>query len=98
MVPRKPRLIKKSERKFLKKKPKREQPRPAGRLTKYEQETIVNYNKEEKFATLFTYQKSLINHMMKQGAEIMLENKYGGVIFKFPKTWVRKPLVPRKER
>ncbi len=98
MVKRKPPLVKNVNRKWLKPKPKPEKPRPAGRLTKYEQETVINYNKEEKFATLFTYQKSLINHMKKQGAEIIEENKYGGVIFKFPKTWIRKPLVPRKER
>lgn len=89
---------KKSDRRFIKPSFKAEKPRPAGKLSKYEQETIIGYNREEKFATLFTYQKSLINHMKRQGAEIVFENKYGGISFKFPKSWVRKPLVPQKER
>jgi hypothetical protein len=76
----------------------KEKPRPAGKLTKYEQETIIGYNREETHATLFTYQKSLINHMIKQGADIEYINIYGGHSFKFPKSWVRKPLVPQKER
>ena len=94
---------KKSDRRFIRKilkppKPIPETPRPAGKLSKYEQETIIGYNREETHATLFTYQKSLINHMKKQGAEIEYVNAYGGHQFKFPKSWVRKPLIPQKER
>ena len=92
------RKVKASVKKYSRPKTKPEVPRPAGKLSKYEQETIIGYNREEKFATLFTYQKSLINHMIKQGAEIVLKNKYGGVSFRFPKSWVRKPLVPQRER
>jgi len=72
--------------------------KPRRTLTMFEQETIINYNREEKFATLFTYQKSLIKHMKKQGATIDFINDDGGVSFSFPKSWVRKPLTPRKER
>lgn len=92
------RKINSSIKKYLKKKPKKETPRPAGKLTLYEQETIIGYNREEKLATLFTYQKSLITHMKKQGATIESINIYGGFLFSFPKTWVRKPLTPQKER
>ena len=95
---RKAKAAKKIDRRFIRPKAKPEQPRPAGKLSKYEQETIIGYNREETHATLFTYQKSLINHMNRQGAEIEFINVYGGVLFKFPKSWVRKPLVPQRER
>lgn len=35
-------------------------------LTKYEQETIINYNNEEKTASIFTYDKSLIRKLDKR--------------------------------
>lgn len=35
-------------------------------LTKYEQETIINYNNEEKTASVFTYDKSLIRKLDKR--------------------------------
>lgn len=39
-------------------------------LTKYEQETIINYNNEEKIASIFTYNKSLIRKLDKRLAEM----------------------------
>ena len=39
-------------------------------LTKYEQETIINYNNEEKTASIFTYDKSLIRKLDKRLAEM----------------------------
>ena len=38
-------------------------------LTKYEQETIINYNNEEKTASIFTYDKSLIRKLDKRLSE-----------------------------
>jgi len=38
-------------------------------LTKYEQETIINYNNEEKTASIFTYDKSLIRKLDKRLAD-----------------------------
>lgn len=38
-------------------------------LTKYEQETIINYNNEEKTDSVFTYDKSLIRKLDKRLAE-----------------------------
>lgn len=35
-------------------------------LTKYEQETIINYNNEEKTASIFTYDRSLIRKLDKR--------------------------------
>ncbi len=93
-----PRRKPKVKHRIKKQTPKREEPRPVGFLTKFEQETIINFNKEEKTATLFTYQLSLIRHMKKQGAEIEYINSHGGYSFKFPKSWIRSPLTPRNER
>ena len=39
-------------------------------LTKYEQETIINYNNEEKTASIFTYDKLLIRKLDKRLAEM----------------------------
>ncbi len=72
--------------------------KPRVNLSMFEQETTINYNREEKDATLFTYQKSLIKHMKKMGAKVEYVNTHGGTSFSFPKNWVRKPLVPRNER
>lgn len=63
-----------------------------------DQETIIVYNKADKQASLFTYQKSLINHMNKMGAKVEWVNNHGGTSFVFPKNWIRKPLIPRNER
>ena len=63
-----------------------------------EQETIIVYNKADKEASLFTYQKSLIKRMVKMGAKVEWVNKHGGTSMLFPKSWVRNPLVPRNER
>lgn len=63
-----------------------------------DQETIIVYNKSDKQASLFTYQKALIRHMRKLGAKEEWENSHGGVSFLFPKNWCRKPLIPRNER
>ena len=91
-----PRRKPKVKHRIKKRIPKEE--KSSGNLSKFEQETIISFNKGEKTATLFTYQKSLINLMKRQGAEIEYINSHGGYSFKFPKSWVRSPLVPRIER
>ena len=71
---------------------------PTGKLNKTEQETIISFNRGDLNANLFTYQKSLQNHMKKLGAQVINTNTFGGMDFSFPKNWVRFPLVPRNER
>ena len=39
-------------------------------LTKYEQETIINYNNEEKTASVYTHDKALIRKLDKKLGEI----------------------------
>lgn len=71
---------------------------PTGKLSKFEQETIIRFDRGNESASLFTYSKSLQNHMKSLGAEIANQNSFGGVEFLFPKSWVRRPLIPRNAR
>ena len=67
------------------------------RLTREEQETIINFNQGEQTAHIYTCSKSWMSH---------LENKLGlkptklyGTYareYELPKTWIRKPRKPRK--
>ena len=68
---------------------------PTGKLNKAEQETIIRFDRDNANASLFTYAKSLQKHMVSLGAKVEFKNSFGGVEFSFPKTWVRKPLLPR---
>ena len=47
-------------------------------LTKYEQETIINFNEKERLASLYT-------HKVRQTSG----NRYGGMTFELPKKWVK---------
>jgi hypothetical protein len=65
-------------------------------LTKYEQETIINFNREQKTARIFTYDTGWQNHMEKLGIKPELVNDFGGKGYTIPKNWVRKPLPKRQ--
>ncbi len=67
------------------------------RLTNYEQETIINWNKADDTATLFTYERR-IQKRMEQGLGLKptLINKSGGRGYEFPKKQARLPGIPRK--
>lgn len=43
-------------------------------LSKYEQETTINYNNEEKSAVIFTYDKALMRKIDKRIAECQILN------------------------
>lgn len=64
-------------------------------LSKFEQETIINYNNEEDFATVYTHDVSLIRRLkskMDDYKEITITREYpemGFVDFKIPKKWVK---------
>lgn len=63
------------------------------RITRYEQETIINYNNEEKVASVFTYDKSLIrklNAHMDDFPDIKLVNTGDDwAEYSIPKKWVK---------
>ena len=49
-----------------------------GRLTSYEQETIINFNKDEEIAYIFTYEKNWQQHLEKKlGLEPLYDNGFG---------------------
>jgi len=63
------------------------------KLSKYEQETIINYNNEEKTASIFTYDKSLIRKLDKMLSEMPdMKLIYRGEDFaeySLPKKWIK---------
>lgn len=62
-------------------------------LTKYEQETIINYNQEEKLASCYTMDPSLIrklDKMCEMSSEITeVKSADGSKTYTFPKKWLR---------
>lgn len=68
-------------------------------LTRYEQETIFNYNQEERFATCFTHDKALIRRMDKLTENdtevIVVREGEGWKEYKLPKKYI-KVRQPRK--
>lgn len=69
------------------------------KLTKYEQETIINYNQEEKTASCFTHDLALIRKLdefVRNGEAItVVQEGDGWKEYKFPKKCV-KVRFPRK--
>lgn len=64
-----------------------------GRLTRQEQETIVNYNQEDKTASCFTCDQSLIRKLdilCEKSSEIIVTKIGDGCKeYSFPKRWVK---------
>ena len=66
------------------------------RLTKYEQETIINFNQGEDVAYIYTCSKSWMRHMEKlPGLEPTKINSQARE-YACPKEWIRKPREPRQ--
>jgi len=65
-------------------------------LTKYEQETIINFNREQKTARIFTYDTGWQSHLEGLGIKPEMVNDFGGKGYTIPKNWVRKPLQKRQ--
>lgn len=66
-------------------------------LSKYEQETIINFNKEEKVAYIFTYEKTWQKHLEKKlGLKPVMDNGFGGKEYKIDKSRIKMPRTPRK--
>jgi len=48
-------------------------------LSNYEQETIINFNKDEAIARIFTYEKTWQQHLEKRlGLKPIMDNGFGG--------------------
>jgi hypothetical protein len=65
-------------------------------LTKYEQETIINFNREQKTARIFTYDTGWQSHLEGLGIKPEMVNDFGGKGYTIPRGWIRKPLPKRQ--
>lgn len=59
------------------------------KVSKIEQETIINYNNDEKEADIFTYDKRLITKLRKRGVELIDVNGDGSYSCRVPKRWIK---------
>ncbi|MFC1972556.1 hypothetical protein ACFLVE_04040 [Chloroflexota bacterium] len=67
------------------------------KLTNHEQETIINFNKEEKIAYIFTYEKSWQKHLENRlGLKPVMDNGFGGKEYELPKSRIKLPRTPRR--
>ena len=67
------------------------------RLTNYEQETIINFNREGKIAHIFTYEKTWQKHLEnKLGLKALYNNGFGGKEYELPKKMIKPPRAPRR--
>ncbi len=67
------------------------------KLTNYEQETIINFNKGGDIAYIFTYEKTWQKHLEKRlGLKPTLDNGFGGKGYQMDKKRISMPRAPRK--
>lgn len=73
-------------------------------LTKYEMETIINFNEEEQTAEIYTYNKSMKRKLEKYSKEkpneckmVKIGNNDDSVKYSVPKKWI-KIYPPRKTK
>ena len=65
------------------------------RLSNYEQETIINFNKDEAIAHIFTYEKTWQQHLEKKlGLKPTMDNGIGGKEYEIDKKRIRPPRAP----
>ena len=66
-------------------------------LSPYEQETIINFNKEESIAYIFTYEKTWQRHLeLRLGLKPTMNNGYGGKEYQLPKSLIPMPRAKRR--
>jgi len=66
-------------------------------LTAYEQETIVNFNKGEGTAHIFTHEKTWQRHLEgKLGLKPTMDNGHGGRGYQIDKKRISMPRAPRR--
>ena len=67
------------------------------KLTNYEQETIINFNKAEDVAYIFTYDKTWQRHLEQRlGLQPVMDNGFGGKEYRIDKKRIPMPRAPRK--
>jgi len=67
------------------------------RLSNYEQETIINFNKDEAIARIFSYEKTWQQHLERRlGLKPTMDNGFGGKEYEIDKRRIRPPRAPVK--
>ena len=67
------------------------------RLTRQEQETIINFNKVESIAYIFTYEKTWQKHLEQRlGLKPVMDNGFGGKEYQLPKGLIPMPRAKRQ--
>jgi hypothetical protein len=65
-------------------------------LTEYERETIINFNKGDKIATVFTYERRWQRHFeQKLGIQPKEVNSFGGKTYLIDKKCIKLPRAKR---
>lgn len=66
-------------------------------LSTYEQETIINFNKAENIAHIFTYERTWQKHLEgRLGLKPIMDNGFGGKEYELPKSRIKPPRAPRR--
>lgn len=66
-------------------------------VSRYEQETIIVFNKEDELASIFTYERTWQVHLEKKlGLKPIMENGFGGKEYEIDKKRIKMPRVPVK--
>jgi hypothetical protein len=66
-------------------------------LSAYEQETIINFNREESIAYIFTYEKTWQRHLERRlGLKPTSNNGHGGKEYQLPKDLIPMPRAKRR--
>jgi len=66
-------------------------------LTNYEQETIINFNKAEDIAYIFTYERTWQKHLEERlGLKPVIDNGFGGKGYEIDKQRIRPPRASKK--
>ena len=67
------------------------------RLSAYEQETIILFNKAEDTATILTYEKTWQKHLEgRLGLKPVMDNGFGRKEYELPKSRIRPPRAPKR--
>ena len=66
-------------------------------LSAYEQEIIINFNKDEDVAHIFTYERTWQKHLEgRLGLKPVMDNGFGGREYELPKSRIKPPRAPRR--
>lgn len=67
------------------------------KLTRYERETIINFNEADELASIFTYDRAWQRQLEKKlGLKPVMDNGSGGKEYEIDKKRIKPPRAPKK--